>query len=382
MNRPRLKLLEPDAWPTEMQSAAEGPLGALNVMKALMHHPDLFRRWSVFANHFLFKSSLPTTARELLILRVAWLTDCEYEWSQHVKMSADECGFGPGHFAAIQAGAKAARWTAAEQALLELVDEIVAGPRVSDRVWFHVMDTWSEPQAIDAVALIGNYVMLAMALNAIGVPPDPGYPGFDAKTPARPPQQIAPSAPNKPQGAPRLAPLRDHEISRPALDLLKKARGHLPSVNIIDTVARQPDLLRRWMPFFNHCLHKQSLDLRKREIVILRTGWQAGSAYEWAQHVPIALERGVKPAEVEAITSGSADPIWQGTEKVLLESVDALMARFTLSDAEWRALLARVTTQKALDLIFTVGQYRLVAGLLSAFNVQLDGYLRFPTPVG
>ena len=70
--RSRLRLLEPDAWPEAMRGAADGPMGALNVMKALMHHPDLFRRWSVFANHFLFKGALPASAPARRSMRV-WL---------------------------------------------------------------------------------------------------------------------------------------------------------------------------------------------------------------------------------------------------------------------------------------------------------------------
>ncbi len=381
MSKPRLRLLEPAEWPQDMQSAAEGPLGALNVMKALMHHPDLFRRWSVLANHFLYKSALTVKAREILILRVAWLTDCEYEWSQHVVMSAKECGFEDADFAAIQAGAGDPRWSPANQALLRIVDALIAGPSISEHEWDHLADHWDEKQCIDAIALVGNYVTLAMALNALAVPPDPGYPGFDASTPARPKHRLSTAQPTPPHPPARLAPLTAADMTREVRELLSKARGKLPTVNVIDTVARHPDFLRRWMPFFNHCLHKQTLDLRQRELVILRTGWLAGSSYEWAQHVPIALDRGVTPDEVEAIPEGPHHEIWRGTDKALLETVDALMARFTLDDAEWRVLATHVTPPKALDAIFTVGQYRLVAGLLRGLNVQHDGYLRFPPPL-
>jgi len=380
--RARLRPLEPEAWPQQFRDQAEGPLGALNVMRVLMHHPDLFRRWSVFANHFLFKGSLPADAREILILRVAWLTNCEYEWSQHVKMSAEQCGFSAGNLADIQTGWDAPHWNRAQKALLRLTDELVLNMRVPDRVWDNVVQSWDDKQAVEAVALIGNYVMLAMALNALAVPTDPGYPTFDGATPPRPVAEVKAAAPSAPAGNARLLPVRDHEIDRAARDILLKARGPFPTVNVIDTVARHPDLLRRWMPFFSHCLHKQSLDLRQRELVILRTGWLAGSAYEWAQHVPIAKQRKVTPAEIEAVAAGPTHDTWHGTDKALLETVDALMSHFTLSDGEWRRLAMHVTTPKAMDTIFTVGQYRLVAGMLFAFNVQLDGYLRFPPPLG
>lgn len=379
--RPRVRLLEPEEWPIEMQPAAKGPLGALNVMKALMHHPDLFRRWSVFANHFLFKSTLPDRAREILILRVAWRTDCEYEWSQHLKMSADTCKFDAKDFAAIIAGPESTHWSSAEKALLRAVDSLCTGPQITERAWSYLTDHWSTPQILDIIAMTGNYIMLAMALNALRVPPDPGYPTYDESTPPRNKPPIIFPTPSIPLGDARIAPVQFTELNAKGRELLAKARGPLPTVNVIDTVAHNPDLLRRWMPFFNHCLHKQSLSLRARELVILRTGWLAGSAYEWSQHVPIALERGVLPAEIDAIPEGPAHERWKTDDRVILETVDALMTNFTLDDADWQRAARRMLPTNIMDIIFTVGQYRLVAGLLSGINIQLDTYLRFPPTI-
>lgn len=381
MSNPRLSLLAPNQWPEDMRPLATGKIGPVNVMQSLMHHPDLFKRWAIFANHFLFKGVLPVEIREILILRTAWVTGSEYEWGQHVKISADECGFDKGHLRDIQIGARANRWGPPEKAMLRLADGLISGPKVSDRLWDYIADNWKEKEIIEAIALVGNYVMLAMALNAMGTPLDDGLEGFGAAASERPEFEAGAGAPSQPRGAPRIPPLPIHSTDAETRALMTKARGDMPSVNIIDTVARHPDLLKRWLPFFSHCLHKQSLDLRQRELVILRTGWLSGSAYEWSQHVPIALERGVKPLEIEAVTEGSGHPEWTGPDKAILETVDALMARFTLTDTEWRRLATNVTTPKALDTIFTVGQYRLVAGLLIGLNVQFDGYLRFPPPL-
>ncbi len=378
---PRVRLLEPDNWPANMQKMADGKLGALNVMKALMHQPDLFRRWSIFANHFLFKSTLPARTREMLILRVAWRTDCEYEWSQHLKMSAACCGFGPKEFGAIIHGPATTFWTNEEQTLLRVVDAIVEGPAVTDRLWEKLTDHWSTSEILDILAMIGNYVMLAMALNTLRIPPDPGYPEFNERTPPRSKPNIQFLSPAQPQGEARVLPSTGAHLSLKESELLVKARGPFESVNVIDTLAHNMDLLRRWLPFFNHCLHKQTLDPRARELMILRTGWLAGSSYEWSQHVPIALRRDVKPAEINAIPDGPFHEQWNGADRALLEAVDGLMTNFTMTDTEWQRVARNLMPSAILDLIFTVGQYRLVAGLLRGFNVQLDSYLRFPPAV-
>jgi len=42
-----------------------------NIFTTLAHHPKLLKRWMVFGNHVLNKSSLSPRDRELLILRTA-----------------------------------------------------------------------------------------------------------------------------------------------------------------------------------------------------------------------------------------------------------------------------------------------------------------------
>ena len=54
-----------------------------NIFKVLAHHPSLVKRWTPFAGHVLAKQTLPFRDRELLILRIGWLNQAEYEFAQH-----------------------------------------------------------------------------------------------------------------------------------------------------------------------------------------------------------------------------------------------------------------------------------------------------------
>src|ERR1700733_9296849 len=75
----------------------------LNLFKVLMHHPTLVRRWTVFAGHVLRKQPLPE--RELLILRIGWLNQAEYEWAQHVEIARRE-GISEAEIEGVKAGPK------------------------------------------------------------------------------------------------------------------------------------------------------------------------------------------------------------------------------------------------------------------------------------
>jgi alkylhydroperoxidase family enzyme len=305
LSEPRIAPLPITKWDPELRERFERPGGLgriLNVMTTLANHTDLFKRWVIFANHFLFKSTLSLRDREILILRTGWLAGCEYEWGQHLKIAAEDCGFGDHEFDAIAEGASASLWSPAEAALIRAADGIYIDAFVDDAAWETLVSHYHQPQLFDIVFMVSNYLMLAMGLNSFGVQLDPGFTGFRPGLPMnhrRPSDKLPPMAVRHP--TPRVAPLTDAECTPAQLDLLTKARGHLASVNVLDTLIRHPDLLRRWMPFFVHVLHKSSLSARDREMLILRTGRLCGAEYEWSQHVPFAERAGLSGNEIRGI---------------------------------------------------------------------------------
>lgn len=379
--RPRIAPLPLADWDAELRARFERPGGLgriLNVMGTLANHPGLFRRWVVFANHFLFKSTLTLRAREIVILRTGWLAGCAYEWGQHLEIATADAGFGEAEFSALAEGASSRLWGPADASLIRAADQLYVDAAVDDETWEALSAHHDERQLLDVVFMVSNYLMLAMALNAFGVQLDEGYHGF---RPGLPVNDRRPSATLPPMGArratPRLAPLSEAALTGEQRDLLTKARGHLASVNVLDTVVRHPDLLRRWLPFFNHALHKSTLPARDREVLILRTGRLCGAGYEWAQHVPFAERAGLTAGEIDGIAAGADAAVWPNDhDRALLRAADQLHRETMLGDAAWGALAARYDVQQLMDVVFTVGQYRLVSAALNALCVQLDPYLR------
>ena len=58
------------------------------------------------------------------------------------------------------------------------------------------------------------------------------------------------------------------------------------------------------MRFANSILHKQKLSHVNRELLILQVAQWEGGAYEWRQHVPIALGVGVTQRQIDCIEQG------------------------------------------------------------------------------
>lgn len=173
--------------------------------------------------------------------------------------------------------------------------------------------------------------------------------------------------------APRLAPLPADQWTDEMREMfapIEQANGRV--FNIFTTLARHPKLLKRWMVFANHCLIKSTLPPRERELVILRAGWLSRSEYEWAQHNRIAREEGLSGEEIERVKEGGNALGWTPAEAALLNAVDELLADRRLGDAGWAALVEHYSEQQVLDIIFTAGNYALLAMALNSLGVEVD----------
>jgi 4-carboxymuconolactone decarboxylase len=142
-----------------------------NIFKVLAHHPKLVKRWTPFAGHVLAKQTLPFRDREMLILRIGWLNQAEYEFAQH-ELIARRGGLSDADIAHIKEGPKAAGLSAQEAALLQMADDLFENSVVSDATWTALSKTYSTEQLMDAVFTVGQYNMVSWALNSFGVPLD------------------------------------------------------------------------------------------------------------------------------------------------------------------------------------------------------------------
>ncbi|HUR76974.1 MAG TPA: carboxymuconolactone decarboxylase family protein [Acidimicrobiales bacterium] len=180
----RLAPLPPDEWPSEMAEAMAAlrppsarhafpardpsrPKG-LNALGMLAHHPALTTAYNHFNGHVLFATTLTPRQRELLVLRVAHLRDCEYEWAQHAVLAAD-ADLSPEEVARVRAGAQDGGWSPLDAALLATVDELVADARITDATWRALSAELDTQQLMDVVFTVGAYDLLAMAFRTFDV---------------------------------------------------------------------------------------------------------------------------------------------------------------------------------------------------------------------
>lgn len=147
-----------------------------NIFKVLAHHPALVKRWTPFAGHILSKQTLPFRDREILILRIGWLNQAEYEFAQH-ELIARRGGFSDADIENVKAGPKAKALGEHETALLQLADDLHENSVASDATWTTLSKKYSTEQLMDAVFTVGQYNLVSWALNSFGVPLDDFLPG-------------------------------------------------------------------------------------------------------------------------------------------------------------------------------------------------------------
>jgi alkylhydroperoxidase family enzyme len=182
LSKPRVPLVDPEALqgePREILDRSRIHGHTLNIFATLIHHPKLMKRWQVFGNHVLNKSTLPPRHRELLILRIGWLCRSEYEFGQHVVIGR-QVGLSDGEVERITRGPEAEGWDAFDATLLRAADELHADAFLSNETWNQLAEHYDTMQLMDVVFTVGQYNLVSMALNTLGVQQDEGFPGFPA----------------------------------------------------------------------------------------------------------------------------------------------------------------------------------------------------------
>lgn len=176
LSEPRITPVAPDEASEEQKRIlGDGP--TLNVTATVARHPKLAEAWLGFARYVLSQNSLPPRDRELLILRIGWLCQSEYEWGQHTRVALRE-GLTEEEIRRVAEGPEAAGWSEHERALLRATDQLRKDAFIDDATWAKLDETYTTEQLMDVVFTVGEYNLVSMALRTFGVQREEGVGGF------------------------------------------------------------------------------------------------------------------------------------------------------------------------------------------------------------
>lgn len=146
------------------------------------------------------------------------------------------------------------------------------------------------------------------------------------------------------------------------------ARG----MHALGALVHHAPLTKAFMTFNAHVSGASTLDVRVREIVILRVSWLRQSEYELVQHLILGRRAGLSEAELQRIQLGPDAAGWDQADADLVRVADELCARARISDATWARLVQRYTVQQLIDLVFVVGCYEILAMAFNSFDIKLE----------
>lgn len=150
-------------------------ISRMNLFRVLLHSPALAAQLNGTIMALVGAGkALDDRLRELVIMRVSWLTGCEYEWAQHWQ-AALYFGLTQKELVAVQNWRAEQCFNGAERAVLAVTDELVRSGAVQAATWQelkrHLTD---DVLLLEVVACIGNWHMFAQILRALEIPLEPG----------------------------------------------------------------------------------------------------------------------------------------------------------------------------------------------------------------
>ena len=181
---------------------------------------------------------------------------------------------------------------------------------------------------------------------------------------------LAPSEGCPPRVPP--APPRElHPLARVVAGVAGRISGDGPP-NIFMTLGRNPRLFRAWLRYSAQLMPFGRLPRADTELVILRVAWRSGSAYEWHQHVRIALCAGLTRDQIAGVADGPAADAFTDRQRTLLAVSDELLADRALADSTWSDVRATFSERETIELCLLVGHYQGLASAIGGLGVQVE----------
>jgi alkylhydroperoxidase family enzyme len=152
-------------------------LGVLNVFRAMLQSPGAAAAVSNLLTQLLFRNTLDSRLRELVILRTGWRCASEYEFCQHVQV-ARRLKMSEQEILGVRDPSSCTAYNELDRAVIAMTDELLDGSRVSPATWTILERSLSPAELVELLLAAGNWRMLAIFLNSARVPLDAGVPSW------------------------------------------------------------------------------------------------------------------------------------------------------------------------------------------------------------
>lgn len=170
----RIPLPDPDDMTAEQRAVHDtvvsGPRGKMiGPLRAVIHSPELARRWSAIGEFLRYDTCLPPRLNELAIIVVGRRYTSQVEWWAH-SAAAAKAGLPAEVIEAIRLAEPPAFSDPDEAAVYEFARQLVHAGQVDEATYRSVEHRWGARGVVELTGVIGYYTMVSMTLNVHDIP--------------------------------------------------------------------------------------------------------------------------------------------------------------------------------------------------------------------
>lgn len=157
------------------QAAVPDYMAELSIFQVLLNHPQLARSVNDLLATMLWHGALDARLRELVIMRIGWLTACDYEWTQHWRV-ASRLGVPADDLLGVRDWQSYDGFGPTERAVLAAADDVVRDGVISAGSWEACERELrcDRTVLIELVTVISAWRMVATILQSLQVPLEEG----------------------------------------------------------------------------------------------------------------------------------------------------------------------------------------------------------------
>ena len=145
-------------------------------------------------------------------------------------------------------------------------------------------------------------------------------------------------------------------------------------LNVFRVMLNHPELAAAVSNLLATLLYKANkLDLRLRELIIMRIAWQTGSVYEWTQHWRVAEALGIDGESVVAVRDWEDADSLSDADRAVLAATDDTIDSGRISDATWDACCVHLPSEaERIELVLAISNWRLFSEMFQSLRIPLE----------
>lgn len=145
-------------------------MATLSIFQVLLKEPVYAKSLNDLLTNLIFKSSISHRLRELVIMRIAWLTNSVYEWTQHYSIALS-FGVNKDDILGVRDPANYSGFSQSEKIALDAVEEFVNHGSITTATMEKLREKYQDDkELIDLIGSIAAWTMVAGILKSLNIP--------------------------------------------------------------------------------------------------------------------------------------------------------------------------------------------------------------------